>query len=228
MASALLRASHRGHSRHNLGRAHLSADRRNAKIAPVGGRQITASASRVEIHWSGRQPRTGKRRLLSSEPADQARPSLHRFLGNTSTLIGDVVSPSSTVGGVLFQTRIRSQLSNWEAQPGSRDLSWFSYWQGILNRDLSRIPNLSVIEEGENARIAKSIGTLFADTLIPPDLRRARWGFKEIWNGGDSFNYSWKTFTDAFPSAQYVQCVRNPYAFANSYFANNQKTAISG
>jgi hypothetical protein len=104
-----------------------------------------------------------------------------------------------------------------------RDQSWFSYWQVMLNRELSRIPNLSIIEEGENARIAKSIGTLFADTLIPPDLRRPRWGFKEIWNGGDSFNYSWKTYTDAFPNAQYVQCVRNPFAFAKSYFANNQK-----
>jgi len=102
-------------------------------------------------------------------------------------------------------------------------LSWFSYWQGILNRDLSRIPDLSVIEAKENARIAKAVGTLFADTLIPPDLRRARWGFKEIWNGGDSFNYSWKAYTDAFPNAQYVQCVRNPFVFAKSYFANNQK-----
>jgi Sulfotransferase family len=104
-----------------------------------------------------------------------------------------------------------------------RDLSWFSYWQGILNRDLARIPNLSVIEEAENARIAKSLGMLFADTLIPPDLRRPRWGFKEIWNGGDSFNYPWGIYTDAFPKAKYVQCVRNPFAFAKSYFANNQK-----
>src|SRR5262245_33955304 len=113
-------------------------------------------------------------------------------------------------------------------QHESRDLSWFSYWQGILNRDLSKIPNLSVIEEAENARIAKSIGTLFADTLIPPDLRRARWGFKEIWNGGDAFNYPWKTYTDAFPNARYVQCVRNPFAFAKSYFANNQKQPSDG
>jgi hypothetical protein len=96
---------------------------------------------------------TGKHRLLSSEPADQARLYLHRFSGNTPDiyLIGETSFLLPRLWETFFQTQIRSQLSLGKVSQSLkhewRDLSWFSYWQEILNRDLSRIPDLSVIQK---------------------------------------------------------------------------------
>jgi hypothetical protein len=101
-----------------------------------------------------------------------------------------------------------------------KDKSWFSYWQGI-SRDLSRA-GIEQIERQENERIARIIGHAFHDMLVPPPLRRKRWAFKEIWNGG-AFNYDWALYKSAFPNARYVQCLRHPMSFARSCFANEKR-----
>ncbi len=42
------------------------------------------------------------------------------------------------------------------------------------------------------------------------------WGFKEIWNGTQTHDYSWDDYHDVFPHATWVHLIRHPYDFAIS------------
>jgi hypothetical protein len=74
---------------------------------------------------------------------------------------------------------------------------------------------LEAIEE-ERVRRARELGACFASLMIPPELRRERWMFREIWMGGGSFQHRLDLFYDAFPNAVYLQSVRHPIGYLRS------------
>ena len=98
-----------------------------------------------------------------------------------------------------------------------REKIWMDYWNSKLGRSLEKInENYPTLQIAENKRLAISLGKFFMDALIPPELRKSAWGFKEIWLGSSSFNYDWTLYDMAFPDARYVHIVRHPYDFARS------------
>jgi hypothetical protein len=61
--------------------------------------------------------------------------------------------------------------------------------------------------------------------MIPPTLRKPRWGFKEIWAGSDSFPYGWELYRGAFPNAWYVHSVRHPLDYLRSSVSHSGTAA---
>jgi hypothetical protein len=107
----------------------------------------------------------------------------------------DVVSPSSTVGDVLPDPNTFAIIA-WEGQP-------------VAQARVARPVVVLVLAGDSQSRPVKN----------PGPLRHSKKSGMEAIRS----TTSWKTYTDALPNPQYVQCVRNPFAFAKSSFANNQK-----
>jgi len=42
------------------------------------------------------------------------------------------------------------------------------------------------------------------------------WGYKEPWNGSESFLYEWKIYDNVFPNAMWLHLVRDPFSFVKS------------
>lgn len=104
------------------------------------------------------------------------------------------------------------------------DMLWFEFWEGVLGRNLRNGGDVvNELRARERTRIARALGEMVGKSLIPPELRRPRWGFKEIWNGSPAFRHGWSLYNDAFPEATYVHSVRNPFDFARSCFANQRQ-----
>ena len=72
------------------------------------------------------------------------------------------------------------------------------------------------VEYNEEMRVAREIGRGVARLLIPETLQKTHWGFADIWLGSDSFPFDNKLYESCFPNATYVQCIRHPFAYANS------------
>jgi hypothetical protein len=108
-----------------------------------------------------------------------------------------------------------------ETRPEWRRIPWWKFWYQEIGRDLSRLgPVACDVEAAESARLERAFGDFFAEVMIPPALRKRRWGFKEIWAGGDSFPYDWTIYRAAFPAARYVQSIRHPFAYVTSMISN--------
>src|SRR3546814_10438462 len=76
------------------------------------------------------------------------------------------------------------------------------------------------INKAEEARLSQCLGRFMAESLVPPEIRRPFWSFKEIWKGSQSFPYGWRCHDLAFPRARYVHVIRHPLTWVQSYFAN--------
>jgi hypothetical protein len=111
----------------------------------------------------------------------------------------------------------QQELTDWRERP------WWEFWTSdAVQRNLSNLgPMLEAIEQAETARLHRAFGRFFADALIPPSLRRARWGFKEIWAGSGAMPADWSLYRGAFPSAIYVQSVRHPLDYLRSVTSHN-------
>ena len=108
-----------------------------------------------------------------------------------------------------------------QTRPDWRAMPWGTFWRDALGRDLAAAgPVLTDLEAVETTRLQRAFGAFFAETLIPPSLRKPRWGFKEIWAGGDAFPYDWTLYRAAYPEAHYVQSIRHPLEFLSSYISN--------
>jgi hypothetical protein len=108
-----------------------------------------------------------------------------------------------------------------QTRPDWRAMPWGTFWREELGRDLAAVGSvLGELEAIETARLQRAFGTFFADTLIPPSLRKPRWGFKEIWAGGEAFQYDWTLYRAAFPNACYIQSIRHPLAYLRSFVSN--------
>ena len=115
-----------------------------------------------------------------------------------------------------------------QTKPEWRATPFWAFWRDELRSDLSTLgPLLTEIESDETARLQLAFGAFFAETLIPPSLRRARWGFKEIWAGGEAFPYDWGLYRAAFPNARYVQSIRHPFDYLSSAIAVNRTPAVT-
>jgi hypothetical protein len=110
-----------------------------------------------------------------------------------------------------------------------RDFSWYTFVTEIIARDPDgTYGNLfAQLESVEQARTMREMGASFARLLIPPALRKRRWGFQETWLGNDSFPYSSEIYRNAFPDALYLHSVRNPFSFLASNFNTNKEVATA-
>ena len=109
-----------------------------------------------------------------------------------------------------------------EARPEWRAMPFWTFYQEELPGNPDTLgPLLHDLDEVETSRLQRAFGAFLAETLIPPTLRTARWGFKEIWAGSDSFPYDWQLHRAAFPNATYVHSVRHPIDWLRSYISNS-------
>ena len=117
-----------------------------------------------------------------------------------------------------------------QTRPEWRERLWWEFWNSdSVRRDLSRLgPVVTQIEEAETARLRRAFGRFFAETLIPPTLRKPRWGFKEIWAGSSSMAGDWDLYQGAFPHARYVHSFRHPLDYLRSVTSHNQRETPSG
>jgi hypothetical protein len=68
----------------------------------------------------------------------------------------------------------------------------------------------------EAKRLPRELAASFARLMIPPQLVRSHWMFREIWVGSPAFAYDYSLFKMAFPKAKYVHCVRHPIDYLES------------
>jgi hypothetical protein len=110
----------------------------------------------------------------------------------------------------------RETRAEWQATP------FWAFWRDVLREDLRTLgPVLADIESAETVRLQRAFGSFFMETLIPPALRKPRWGFKEIWGGNDFFRYEWELYLGAFPNAWFVHSVRHPFDYLRSVISHN-------
>jgi hypothetical protein len=107
------------------------------------------------------------------------------------------------------------------------NLPWYTFATEVIGHehDGTLGERFAELEAAEQSRVIQEIGASFARLLIPPSLRRRRWGMQEIWIGSDSFPYPWDLYRIAFPNALYLHSVRNPFTYLASNFNVNRELA---
>ena len=101
-----------------------------------------------------------------------------------------------------------------QTRPDWRQMPWFEFDSAVIGATLESLgPLLPELDATETERLQRAFGRFFAEAMIPPSLRRARWGFKEIWAGSGSHPCEWDLFLGAFPAAVYIQSVRHPLEY---------------
>ena len=146
-----------------------------------------------------------------------AHPDVY-MIGETSFLLPRLWSAFNERPG---DSRPRLGQLAQQTRPEWQSMPWWKFWYEEVGRDLSRVgPVMGEIEAAETARLQRTFGDFFAALMIPPALRKRRWGFKEIWGGGDAFPCDWTLYRSIFPCAQYVQSVRHPLSYLRSFIAN--------
>jgi hypothetical protein len=106
-----------------------------------------------------------------------------------------------------------------QTHPEARGLSWWQVLRSGIKVDVDG-QAAKEVEAAEALRMQRAFGAFVAELMIPPPLRRPRWGFKEIWAGTPAFPYDWTLYRAAYPEAHYVQSIRHPLEFLSSYISN--------
>jgi len=114
--------------------------------------------------------------------------------------------------------RISKLIKNTRAE--WRDMLWLPFRQMLTEGEIRAEELANAICISEEKRLSQCLGRFMAESLVPPELRRRFWSFKEIWNGSTSFPYGWDRHNLAFPKARFVHIVRHPWMWARSYFLN--------
>jgi hypothetical protein len=165
----------------------------------------------IVIVGAGRSGTTRLNAVLS------AHPDVH-MIGETSFLLPRLWAAFNERPGY---NRPRLGRLAQQTRPEWRRMPWWKFWYQEIGRDLDRVgPVMAEVETAEQARLQRAFGEFFVELMIPPALRTRRWGFKEIWAGGDAFQYDWTLYRAAFPGARYVQSIRHPFTYVTSVVAN--------
>jgi hypothetical protein len=107
-------------------------------------------------------------------------------------------------------------------------MPWFEFDSVVIGGSLESLgPALVDIEAAETVRLQRVFGCFFAEAMIPPSLRKPRWGFKEIWAGGGAHPCEWDLFREAFPAARYLQSIRHPLDYLRSAMATLKRTQVT-
>jgi hypothetical protein len=94
--------------------------------------------------------------------------------------------------------------------------NWPRYY--ALNPNSAFEP-LQPLSDNERRKLEQDVGGQLAKFICDLlHVRRAAqvWGYKELWNGGRSYNFDWSIYDSVFPRATWVHLVRNPFSFARS------------
>lgn len=115
-----------------------------------------------------------------------------------------------------------------QTRPEWRAQSWGEFWTSpAIDRNLANLgPALADIEVEETTRLQRAFGAFIAEALIPPALRRPRWGFKEIWGGSSHAPTDWSVYLGAFPAAYYVHSIRHPLDYVRSTLSHNRRADL--
>lgn len=74
--------------------------------------------------------------------------------------------------------------------------------------------------DDEMTRLYRAFADFVATIVVRPELARQRWGFKEIWAGGDLHPHDWSLYDAVFPRAAYIQSVRHPLDYLRSVISH--------
>jgi hypothetical protein len=136
--------------------------------------------------------------------------------GETSFLVNRLWDAFFQRPEYVSNFRIWNLIKNTNAE--WRDMHWYPFRRAILDGTLGSKELTETIHKTEEKRLSECLGRFMADSLIPPELRRRYWSFKEIWNGSSSFPHGWHRHNLAFPRARFIHVVRHPWTWARSYF----------
>ena len=89
----------------------------------------------------------------------------------------------------------------------------------ILAPDLAA-EELAAVKE----HVGKCVAQLVVN-LLRVDAEK-RWGFKEIWNGSQSFDHDWNVYDTVYPNARWLHVIRHPFSCVRSV-ANWNKIPMS-
>ena len=95
---------------------------------------------------------------------------------------------------------------------------WFEWRRSVDENPHDAFFVLSQLTASEQSDLQKHCGTAVAGVIkaVLGNGGRSVWGFKEIWNGSESFNVPWEPYDFIFPQAHWVHLVRHPMSFALS------------
>lgn len=117
-----------------------------------------------------------------------------------------------------------------DSRPEWRSMLWHDFYNGPLTEQMADGGSdaLRRVEAAERDRLARCLGRFVTEAMVPPPLRRKLWVLQEIWNGSTSFPYGWEVHERAFPTARYVQVVRHPWTWMQSYFLRMEVVPTAG
>lgn len=164
----------------------------------------------VIIIGAGRSGSTMLSALLGEHPDIYA-------VGETSFVLNRVWAAYFERPEYVLRWRVRKLIQS--RRPEWREMLAYEYL-----KKADHLPEANAlrpaIEEAESRRIALCTGRYMAESLVPPELRKRFWSFKEIWNGSPDFPHGWQVHNQAFPSARYIHIIRHPQSWVLSYFEN--------
>jgi hypothetical protein len=96
---------------------------------------------------------------------------------------------------------------------------WHNWEVYVEQHPNSAFEPLPILQDWEERNLREHVGAVvanFAAELLRVDYDAKVWGYKELWNGSESFDYAWTIYDDVFPRATWVHLVRNPFSFCRS------------
>jgi hypothetical protein len=95
---------------------------------------------------------------------------------------------------------------------------WFEWRKSVDKNPHDAFFVLSQLAASEQSDLQKHCGTAVAGVFkaVLNIGSRSVSGFKEIWNGSESFNVPWEPYDFIFPHAHWVHLVRHPMSFSLS------------
>lgn len=118
-----------------------------------------------------------------------------------------------------IQRRLRQLAKQSRAE--WRDLPPFAFHRDDMQEERDRLcVEAARFEPAEIARLHELFGEFVVRLTIRAELQRPRWGFKEIWAGGELHPYDWDLYHAVFPRARFIQSVRHPLDYLRSVIAH--------
>jgi hypothetical protein len=103
---------------------------------------------------------------------------------------------------------------------------WHNWSRYSRLEPTSAFEMLEPCSPSELAELQRHVGAAIAEfmcRLLDVKFTARRWGYKELWNGGQSFDFDWAVYDSVFPRATWVHLVRNPFSFARSVSRWNRR-----
>ena len=96
---------------------------------------------------------------------------------------------------------------------------WHNWQRYAGLNPTSAFEHLPPLENGEVRKLEQHVGSAvarFVCELLQVDRGARAWGYKELWNGGRSYDFDWTIYDRVFPKATWIHLIRNPFSFARS------------